>query len=293
MQLPLIANIAAGSAREDAIERLCAHLRDGGAEPQLLRAARGEDLAQLARTAVEAGAPLVGAAGGDGTLSAVAAALAGTKSALGVLPLGTFNHFARDLGIPLEPAEAAATLLRGRRRTIDVGEVNGRVFINNSSIGLYPAIVHHREKQRRRLGRSKWHAMVWAMHAVLRGHPFLNLRLELDGIEHHRRTPFVFVGNNLYRMEGFDIGARSRIDCGELSVYLTQRRGRAAFLALAARALAGRLHQGNDFESDAVRKLRIDSRHKRLLVAMDGEIETMDLPLEYRIRPRALQVVAP
>src|SRR5689334_6473579 len=102
MQLPLIANIAAGSAREDAIERLCAHLRDGGAEPQLLRAARGEDLAQLARTAVEAGAPLVGAAGGDGTLSAVAAALAGTKSALGVLPLGTFNHFARDLGIPLE-----------------------------------------------------------------------------------------------------------------------------------------------------------------------------------------------
>jgi len=293
VQLPVIANTAAGSARDEALERIVARLREAGAQPQLLRASNGEELERLARRALDAGAPLVAAAGGDGTMSAVAGALAGTSGALGVLPLGTFNHFARDLGIPLELDEAVATLLRGARRTIDVGEVNGRVFVNNSSIGLYPAIVRQREKQRRRLGRSKWHAMAWAMHAVLRSHPFLNLRLEVDGIEHHRRTPFVFVGNNVYRMEGFDIGARSRIDCGELSVYLAQRRGRAAFLALSARALVGRLHQGNDFESASVRELRIDSRHRRMLVALDGEVESMELPLEFRIRPAALHVVAP
>src|SRR6185503_1971951 len=203
------------------------------------------------------------------------------------------NHFARDLGIPLDLAAAAATLARGARRKVDVGEVNGRVFINNSSIGLYPAIVLQREKQRRRLGRGKWHAMLWAMHAVLRSHPFLHLRLALDGVEHQRRTPFVFVGNNAYRMEGFDIGVRGRIDCGELSVYLTRRRGRFAFLALSLRALFGRLHQGHDFEAATVRELRIDARHRRLLVALDGEVETMELPLEYRIRPAALQVVVP
>jgi diacylglycerol kinase family enzyme len=290
MQLPVIANPAAGSLRGGPPDALVAHLRQAGIQPVLLQ---GGTIGQLARRAVEEGAPIVAAAGGDGTLSAVAAALAGTQSALGVLPLGTLNHFARDLGIPLELDAAAAALARGARRAVDVGELNGRVFINNASIGLYPAIVRQREKQRRRLGRNKWHAMLWAMHAVLRSHPFLHLRLELDGVEHRRRTPFVFVGNNAYRMEGFDIGVRERIDCGELSVYLTRRRGRFAFLALALRALVGRLHQGDDFESATVRELRIDARHRRLLVALDGEVETMDLPLRYRIRPAALQVVVP
>ncbi len=124
------------------------------------------------------------AAGGDGTLTAVAAALVDTEIVLGVLPLGTLNHFAKDLGIPLELEGAAGTIVAGRTTRIDVGEVNGRVFVNNSSIGLYPEIVADRERQQRRLGRGKWPALAWASWAALRRYPFLDVTLRIDGTEH-------------------------------------------------------------------------------------------------------------
>jgi diacylglycerol kinase family enzyme len=183
--------------------------------------------------------------------------------------------------------------LGGKTRAVDVGEVNGRVFLNNAGVGLYPAIVRLREKQQRRLGRSKWHAMLWAVHAVLRSHPFLDLTLTLDDVEHHRRTPFVFVGNNVYQMEGFTIGLRERVDAGTLSVYLAHRGGRLGLLLLALRALFGQLLSARDFEAAAVSELRIDSRHTRMLVATDGEVNALDLPLVFRIRPRALKVLVP
>jgi diacylglycerol kinase family enzyme len=154
-------------------------------------------------------------------------------------------------------------------------------------------MVHRREKQQRRLGRSKWHAMLWAFHAVLRGHPFLDLTLTLDGVEQHRRTPFVFIGNNVYQMEGFMIGLRERLDAGTLSVYLSHRGGRLALLLLAVRALFGQLLAARDFEATAVSSLRIESRHTRLLVATDGEVDALDMPLVFRVRPRALNVMVP
>ena len=238
--------------------------------------------------------PCVIAAGGDGTVSAVASALVGSEVPLAVLPTGTLNHFARDLGLPAELAECIRAAVAGKTRVIDVGEVNGRVFINNASIGLYPAIVRRREKQQRQLGRGKWHAMLWAIHTVLRSHPFLDLTLELDGVPQRRRTPFVFVGNNEYLMEGFTMGMRSRLDGASLSVYLSQRRGRIGLLRLALRALFGRLQQAKDFEAASVSRLHIDSRrHKRLLVATDGEVAALDMPLQFRIRPGALRVVVP
>jgi len=270
-----------------------------GAVDELFRGAGVEARVQLttdvgaaARALARERPPLIVAAGGDGTVNAVAAALAGTGIAMAVLPAGTFNHFARDLGIPSDAAAALEIALRGRRRAIDVGEVNGRIFVNNASIGLYPAIVRRREKHER-LGFGRLHAMLWSMHTVLRGHPFLHLALKLDGVESRRRTPFVFVGNNVYQMQGFTIGMRERLDAGVLSVYLTQRRGRLGLLRLALRALFGRLEQAADFEASTVSELRIESRHKRLLVATDGEVGALELPLDFRIRPAALQVMAP
>jgi diacylglycerol kinase family enzyme len=267
--------------------------RAAGAEAQVHVARSGGELPRLAREAVRAGARLVVAAGGDGTVSAVAGALVDTESALGVIPLGTLNHFARDLGVPLDLPAAVVMTLEGRRRSIDVGEVNGRVFLNNSSIGLYPAMVHQRTKHERRLGRSKWQAMLWAAHTVLARHPFLHLTLELDGKQYRRRTAFVFVGNNVYEMQGFDIGRRARLDAGVLSVYVTHRGARLGLLALAVRALLGRLEQARDFEAATLARLRIESRHRRLLVATDGEVAAFDLPLEYRIRRGALRVIGP
>lgn len=291
--LRVLVNGTAGTGHgEDLAGRIESRFRAAGAEPRIVLA-NGSDLGELSRGLVAEKPSRVVAAGGDGTVSAVAAALAGSGVPLAVLPLGTLNHFAKDLGIPASLDEAVRVAVEGRVRELDVGEVNGRVFINNSSIGLYPAMVRRRERQRRRLGRGKWHAMLWAAFNALRAHPFLHLRLELGGQEHRRRTPFVFIGNNVYRMEGLDIGARERLDAGVLSVYLAHRTGRLGLVRLALRALFGRLYEGDDFEAGTTARLRIDARHKRLLVATDGEVQAMELPLDYRIRPRALRVVVP
>lgn len=287
--VPVIVNPRSGSSpAPQAIEQW---FRDAGGQAVIRLAHNSPN--DLAHELVRERPPLVVAAGGDGTVSAVASALVDTPIPLAVLPVGTLNHFARDIGVPEDPAAAVRIALGGKTRAVDVGEVNGRIFINNASIGLYPAIVRRREKQQRRLGRSKWHAMLWAIHAVLRGHPFLNLTLELDGVEQQRRTPFVFVGNNLYQMEGFMVGLRERLDAGLLSVYLSHRRGRLGLMLLALRALFGQLMQAKDFEAGTVSHLRIDSRHTRLLVATDGEVGAFDMPLNFRTRPRALKVVVP
>jgi diacylglycerol kinase family enzyme len=283
--LPVVANPKAGSAPAEEA-RLVELFRSAGAE---IRLHACEDIGALVRECPG----VVVAAGGDGTINTVASALAGTGIALGVLPMGTFNHFARDLGLPLDLDAAARVVVAGKRHAVDVGEVNGRVFVNNSSIGLYPTFVHRRTRQQRRLGRGKWQAMFWAIHTVLRSHPFLDLSLELEGRTHHRRAPFVFIGNNEYRMEGFTIGMRERLDHGVLSLYLAQRGGRRGILLLALRALFGRLRQAKDFEAARFRHLRIEGRHTRLLVAIDGEVAALELPLEYRIRPGALQVIVP
>jgi diacylglycerol kinase family enzyme len=207
--------------------------------------------------------------------------------------MGTLNHFAKDLGIPLDIAAAVRTIARGRRAAVDVGEVNGTGFLNNSSLGLYPDIVRERERQQRRFRRSKRSAMVWATLAALDRSRLLELRLQLDDREHACRAPFVFVGNNEYIMEGFDIGARARLDAGRLSIYTTRRCHVGGLIILALRALFGRLRQADDFMAFRASTLRVESRHPRLLVATDGEIHLMETPLDYRIVPRSLNVIVP
>ena len=159
-------------------------------------------------------------------------------------------------------------------------------------MGLYPNIVRRREQQQR-LGRGKWPAALWATVSALRRFPFLNLHLTIDGRAVPRRTPFVFVGNNEYRMQGLSIGARSALDRGRLSLYVAQEPGRLALLRFAVRALFGRLAQARDFDVVLVENMEIETRHKHLRVATDGEVSMLRTPLTYRVRPRALTVIAP
>lgn len=289
--LPVLVNpLSGGGFTAEDRSRIEALFRDAGAEAAFRLSS---DVRAAAQSLAKERPPCIVAAGGDGTVSAVASALVDTEVPLAVLPTGTLNHFARDLGLPADLGECVRVAVAGKTAPVDVGEVNGQVFVNNASIGLYPAIVRRREKQQRQLGRGKWHAMLWAIHTVLRSHPFLNLTLELDGVPQRRRTPFVFVGNNEYQMEGFTMGTRSRLDRGTLSVYMSHRRGRIGLLLLALRALFGRLQQAKDFEAGSVSEVRIDSRHRRLLVATDGEVAALDMPLHFRVRPRALRVIVP
>lgn len=253
----------------------------------------GQDIAQAADEALAQGASTIVAAGGDGTVSAVASRVAGSNAVLGVVPMGTLNHFAKDLGIPLELEPAIEALAHGREVQVDIGDVNGHTFINNSSIGLYPDIVRDRERQQRRLGRSKWAALFYAsLHAAHR-YPVLDLQIEVDGKRINRRSAFVFIGNNEYKMEGFEIGERARVDDGVLSFYVTQRMGRFGLVVLAIRALLRRLRQAHDFDMLKATTLMVNARGRRIRVATDGEVNLMETPLNYRIRAGDLRVIVP
>lgn len=290
LKIAVIVNTSSGGGRTAEVQQ---HLSEAftaiGADARISLASNGEELVRLAQTAARSDADRVVAGGGDGTIRSVAAAIIDAHKTLGVLPLGTMNHFAKDLGIPLDLEGAVATTVAGDAASVDVGEVNGRIFLNNSSLGLYPRIIREREK-RQRLGWGKWPAYVWAALAVLRRYPFLEIRLRVDGKEMTVRTPFVFVGNNEYAMERLTIGGRACLDKGELSVYTTIRTGRLGLIRLALCALTGRLRQERDFLASTAKDLRIGTRHRRVRVALDGEVTIMEPPLQYRVRPGALRV---
>jgi diacylglycerol kinase family enzyme len=192
----------------------------------------------------------------------------------------------------LDPESAVNTIVEGQVVHIDAGEVNGRFFLNNSSLGLYPSIVHEREKQQR-LGWGKWPAFAWAALTVMRRYPFLNVRLNVDGKEFVSRTPFVFVGNNEYEMETLNIGSRARLDTGKLSLYVTNRIGRLGLIRLAFRALFGGLRQDKDFLALTTGELWIETRHRRVRAALDGEVTLIHPPLHYQVHPGVLRVIVP
>ena len=199
--------------------------RAAGRDAEIIALRDGQNPADAARAA-SARASIVVAAGGDGTVSSVAAGIFESPAALGVLPLGTLNHFAKDLHIPLDLRKAVAVVAAGHIGHVDVGQVNDRIFVNNSSIGIYPSIVEAREELRRQ-GHSKWPAMAIATLRVLRRYRGVTVSIDVDGQRRTWRTPFVFVGNNEYAIDGIRLGARARLDEGQLFVYPRAARPRA------------------------------------------------------------------
>jgi diacylglycerol kinase family enzyme len=288
----IIINTASGTADQTEVrKRLSEIFTSAGLEARILLAETGDEIVELTRRALEENCQPIVAGGGDGTISTVAAQIVDTDRTLGVLPLGTLNHFAKDLHIPLDIESAARVCLEGREMKVDVGEVNGRIFLNNSSLGLYPSIVRQRKKQQEQLGRGKWPAFVWASLSVLKRYPFLNVRLSTDEQRFIRHTPFVFIGNNEYEMESFKIGARSCLDRGQLSLYVAHRTGRMGLLRLAFRALFGGLRNEHDFDALCSKEIWIETHRHHLRVATDGEVSNMKTPLHYRVRPKALRVL--
>lgn len=236
----------------------------------------------------DAGPIVVG--GGDGTINTAAAALAGTGRVLGVLPLGTFNHFAKELGIPLDIEAAARVVAAGSVLERDVAEVNGRVFINHSAVGMYPEVLRHRELQQAR-GRSKQVAMLLACARVLRRFPRFGLRLRIGGEAQVRRTGFVFLSNNRYIIENYGLRDLAPAGDGRLLLVVTHGRTRAGFVWLGLKSLLGRLRPG-DVDAFAFTEAVIESRRHHLRVNLDGEVARLAPPLAYRVRPAALRVLA-
>jgi len=263
-----------------------------GAQAQVIATRKGDDISALAARAVSEHLGPIVAGGGDGTVSAVASKLAGTDTALGVLPMGTLNHFAKDVGIPVNLEAAVYNLFTGQIRKVDVGEVNGRVFVNNSGVGFYPHFVRQREEQERR-GYVKRIAAVLALRALIRRYFRLRMKLHMDqtqALDH--LTPFLFVGNNRYETSGLDIGRRHNLDSGRLWVCTAPKTDGENIWRAALRTLVGRPTDQdlNVFETE---ELSVDPRTARVNVSTDGEVSVMNAPLHYRIRPRALKVIVP
>jgi diacylglycerol kinase family enzyme len=252
----------------------------------------GQDPAGAARNA-STRASIVVAAGGDGTVSSVATGIFRSEAALGILPLGTLNHFARDLRIPFDLSQAVAIVCAGRIGQVDVGQVNDHLFVNNSSIGIYPSIVDAREMLRRQ-GHRKWPAMVIATVGVLRRYRGVRVTIDAGGRRRTWRSPFVFVGNNEYTIDGIGLGARASLDAGMLFVYLTPRVRTRHLPILLLKALAGHARRSGEFEIVSASELWIETSRRRYMpVAFDGELRQMQTPLHYRALAKALRVVVP
>lgn len=256
-------------------------------EPRLLRAMAAEAARSSAFDAIFAG-------GGDGTISTIANVVADSDKPFGVLPLGTHNHFAKDLRVPLDLDEAIAALARGNVVDLPVAEVNGHIFLNFSAIGLHPAVVKDREAQREATGRGKRQAMIVAMWRKLKSPPVQKLTISARGQTIARRTVSVIICNNPHQMEVFGVTDASVPERGLLNIYLTTRSKRRTLIWLMARAAAGAIDQKTrHFETLALAEFRIDAKRKVLPVSLDGEVMDLPTPLNYRVREKPLKVIVP
>ncbi|MFZ2836464.1 MAG: diacylglycerol kinase family protein [Candidatus Saccharimonadales bacterium] len=223
--------------------------------------------------------------GGDGTISSVAGLIAGTNTVLIPLPGGTLNHFTKDLGIDQDLETAIANLQKAVPRSIDIGTVNNLFFINNSSIGLYPASLHARRRLEDRLG--KWPAaLVGSIRALVRYRTY-----DIMINDQHIKTPFLFVGNNDYKFDKFGPEGRTQLDGGILSVYVLNSRTRWALVRTFAHALVGKLDTLDDFVAFTTTTLTITSRHRYISVSHDGEVSRTRTPITYSLNKAQLTIL--
>lgn len=236
-------------------------------------------------------ATTVVAAGGDGTINTVAAHLAGTRKRLGILPLGTLNHFAKELNIPLNINEAAHVVAAGKVRRVDVGEVNGRIFVNNSSIGIYPRSLRIREGYEKSFG--KWPAAVWGLlRSIIRLRHYW-VELHINGVRHTFRTPFVFIANNEYKRSGVELGTRPSLDTGLLAIYAVKATHPLKTAYALVRMFIAKKYHTRDFAVHLTDSCSIYTRHHdELRIACDGEVLKVGTPLHYKSRAKTLNVIA-
>jgi diacylglycerol kinase family enzyme len=230
-------------------------------------------------------------AGGDGSLGAVVEVAMERDLPFVCIPFGTRNHFARDLGLDRDDPIAALDAFTGSERQVDMGEVNGRLFLNNVSLGVYAGFVHDPTRKTR----NRLLALIRMAPAMLgRGRRPLALALEAEGMRTERNALVVLVANNDYRMTTMaDLGVRSRLDGGLLHAYLIEAVDRRGLLALLARAVRGRAETAEGWAEWAATSIRVEFGHNRIHAAIDGEPVVLEPPLEFAIRQRGLRILVP
>lgn len=297
--LPITVIMNAGSGNKDkaairaAMEKV---LGNSGRDAELVVVRRPRDLSGLVRRAAQERPGILAAAGGDGTINAVAAVARERELPLAVVPLGTFNYFARRWGIPDDPAAALAVATEGIIRRVPVGQVNGRLFLNNASIGLYRRLIQTREAHKQRFGRNRLVALLSGLIALLRRHRTYRLRLDIDGQPLTLAALSMFFGRNALQMEQLGLDEAACVERGELAILSLPDVGRLEMLGLLFQGFLGRLEEAENLGQHCARRVEVDwldGKSRRIWVAIDGELVECDLPLSIESIPDALSLVVP
>lgn len=289
MTVSVIINSKSGEgekSKDDLIPRILKEFQDRNITAQL-HVVEGSDIPKVIAESISVGVDAIIIGGGDGTINTVVSKLAGSAIPIGILPLGTFNHFARDLGLPESLGECIDIIAQGQSQSIDIAEVNGKMFLNNSSIGVYALAVKLRENYRKKLGWTKRWAMVRAALNIFNRFPTFTVELETDSDRYFRKTSFVFIGNNKYTG-----GTREKLTEGVLSIYTAHLKGRWGVLLMGLLSVINKLGD-KYFDLHLVTELELNTRKKKMIVAIDGEVMEMKPPLQYKIRPLQLRVLLP
>jgi diacylglycerol kinase family enzyme len=290
----LIVNVKSGRRKRERLEKLHEDLSQTLDSPvELLPVRGGEGFDRAIDKARRSGVKTLFVAGGDGTISGIAERLKGSDIAMAPLPMGTFNFFARAHGIPETAEEAVAALTSGRVVTVAAGEVNGRLFLNNASVGLYPAILAERETVYRNWGRSRIAAYWSVVKTLFRGGHRMKLKLSADGTDIPLVTPMIFAASNAFQLDHFGLEGSDAVRQGRLVVFTGTDPRPLGMIATAIRLALGRARRDAEFVMHEGTEFVIDSGRRRLSVAIDGERIRLPTPLRLRIRHDALRVVVP
>lgn len=295
MHLVLVINHSAGTFNRlplaATVDAVTAAFRRAGHQVEVTVCGRRDLAGALSAAAQRADVDAVICGGGDGTvLTAILAGL-GRDRPLGILPLGTLNLLARDLGLPLDPVEAAARLAEGHAARIDLAEVNGLPFAIWASLGMHPWIVRRRDKMQRG-GLRKWPAFALAALRAFRRYPLVRVTLSINGTQKTITTPLLVISNNAWHEQRLPL-TRAALDSGELVVHVAKVSTRLGLLWLALRALFGAWHYNRLLDTFAVDEVRVISRKRRVMVSLDGEVTVLRSPLVFKLRPKALVVLMP
>jgi diacylglycerol kinase family enzyme len=310
---PLFVILNAGSGAKDAgeISNQLAEIFAQAQQPyELFFCQRPGDLAAMTEQAIAQASQrngVVAAAGGDGTIRSVAQAVVAAGLPFGVVPLGTFNYFARDNDVPLDVELAAQALIAGMRagnqRQVQVGLLNDQVFLVNASLGLYPQLLADREQLKQQHGRSRIVAKFAALFTLLKRDIKMLLRIEYSGGQRQGGenvipASTIFVGNNALQLADIGLEAEAEhVKNGQLAIVALPPMRVSERAAVAFHGLFGVLNKAANVTHFACSQLVVEplSRRKQrsVKVAMDGEVSRMQPPLTFRVGPKPLRLIVP
>jgi len=286
------AGVLVGGNGEPLLDRIRQAFADEGVDVDM-QVRTGKQIGQAIDAAVQGESDRIIVGGGDGTVNTAAAAVARAGKILGILPMGTLNLYAQDLGIPLDPAEAARVLIHGEVRPVDYAEIEGRLYLCNSIIGIIPSLMREREKQRGESFPRRLRGVIQTAYNLFMRDPCLRIELDTGGKREMMEIRGMAVCNNGYHNAFALFPEPVTLDAGKLGVYFAREPTRLGTLLLSARLLLGTWKKEPDLLEFKVEQVSINTRRRKMTVVTDGEILDIPAPLNYRIVPRGLRVIMP